>query len=233
MGPGLRIAYFTAISDILEDIQDKYPQLEDSLDLPQSTSQKRKILSEFYCPGCSYPENNLSTPHSSGVDSDEMSVMSIFSDEPANYINIPGDAAGTNPSALETSTMTQLESDEVMSVDSGDVHVSFSPIYLEEFEELLDLLPPASNQDVALEIALDPFQLYGNMEHDFGVDDETLLIDEDGSDAGRSSAHRKKLHYSASRDNLGASWAMVGPKPRATAKKASKVSKNFWARANS
>lgn len=231
-GPGPRVAYFTAMADISDDIQAKYPELKSALELPQCSSRKRTLDSELYCRECAYPEENA-TQHSNGDGSDEVSVMSISSaseynslfDSSPNLNALESTSADGHPPDLQLSDMIQSDSDELMSTDSGNAHLSFSPIDQEEFEDILELLPP-TNAEHALEMALDPYQFYNNSDHEFGVNDETLSIDEEGMDednTGRSSAHRKNLHYNVPREKLPGSWVMVRSKPKDTTKNLSKV----------
>jgi hypothetical protein len=229
-GPGPRVAYFTPMSDISDDIQEKCPELKSALDLPQCSSRERTILSELYCPECAHPEDNV-TPHSSGDGSDEMSIMSISSDndgsiDSANINELGNDSTDRNPPDLQPSDMIQSDSDELMSMDSGDAYRSFSPIDQEEFDELLDLLP-ASEDEVALQMALDPYLFYDNLNHNLGVNDETLSIDEDDTleddFPGRSFAHKKKVQYSVPREKFLGSWVMVHAKPKYAAKGPSKL----------
>jgi hypothetical protein len=221
-GPGPRVAYFTAMADISDDIQAKYPELQSALELPQCSSRKRTLDSEFYCHECACPEENA-TPHSNSDGSDEVSVMSISS--ASEYNTLERTSTDGNPPDLQLSDMIQSDSDELMSTYSGDAHLSFSPIDQEEFEDLLELLPPATNAELALEMALDPYQFYEQSDHEFGVNDETLSIDEDDveeDNTGRSSAH-KNLRYTIPKERLPGSWVMVRSKPKDTTKNPTKM----------
>lgn len=212
-GSGPRIAYFTAMSDISKDIQERCPQLKSPLALPQFSSRERTILTELYCPECAYLEGNA-TSHSTGDVSEEMSLMSISSPSEFNSLLDEHNSTDRNPPDLQRSDVIPSDNDELISTDSGDASHSFSPIDQDEFEELLDLLPPATNDEHALEMALDPYQYYNNLDTDFGVNDETLSIDEDDNDGDddiptRSFARKKKLRYSVPREKFSGSWVMV------------------------
>jgi hypothetical protein len=233
-GSGPRVAYFTAMSDIADDIQARCPELKSVLDIPQRSSRERAIGCELYCPKCAFPETNV-TPYSSSDESGEMSIMSISSVNASNneFSNSPNIRAlenissEGNPPDLQLSDIIQSDSDELMSIDSEDASKSFSPIDQDEFEELLDLLPPTSEEEVALQMALGPYQFYDNLDGDFAFNDETLSIDEDDNQEddvpGRSSAHKKKLHHSVPHEKFPDSWVMVRAKPKGATKGSSKL----------
>jgi hypothetical protein len=210
------------MSDISKDIQERCPQLKSPLALPQCSSRERAILTELYCPECAYPEGNA-TSHSIGDISEEMSVMSISSPIEYNSLSDEHNSTDRNPPDLQRSDVVPSDNDELISTDSGDASLSFSPIDQDEFEELLDLLPPATNDELALEMALDPYQYYNNLDPDIGVNDETLSIDEDYNDSddaipARSCTRKKKLRYSIPSEKLSGSWVMVRARPKDTTK---------------
>lgn len=226
-GPGPRFAYFTTMSDILDDIKEKCSRLKGPLGLPQSSTQERCIVSELRCPACAHPESNPSTPKSGDFDSDKMSVISAFSaDELNQEANDAEEVTAREPNRdlprLETSGTTLSDQDEIMSIDSESAEPSFSPIDDREFGYLIGLIPSASSQnEVDLEMSLEQFQYYDNEGEDFGTNDEALSIDEDGNEeyemdfSGRSCAHKKKPRLGTSRERLLNSWVMVPAKPRA------------------
>lgn len=224
-GSGPRIAYFTAMSDISIDIQEKCPQLKSPLELPQFSSQDRTILTELYCPECVYPEDNATQP-SIGDVSEEMSLMSLSS--PSESYSLFEECMSTNMDLpdLQRSDFVLSDNDVLISTDSGDASNSFSLMDQDEFEELLDLLPPATDGQHAPEMELDPYQYYSNMganfadnNANFAVNNETLSISGDDSDSDdniptRSFAHRKSLRYSVPREKFSGSWVMVHARSR-------------------
>jgi len=211
-GPGPRVAYFTAMADISEDIQAKCPELQTALELPQHISRKRDIRNELYCPKCANPEEN-DTPQSS---SDAMSIMSISS---ASEFNSPFDPSPNinplevdeNPPDLQLSDVMQSDSGDFMSIDSADAQTSLPPIDDEELEELMDVLPPALRAEAEL-MRFDLDQFDGHSEYELGGYDETLLIDDEDDIPARSFATKKTLRSVISHEHLPDSWVMVQAK---------------------
>lgn len=228
-GPGPRVAYFTAISDISEDIKEKYPQLTSTLELPQRCNRERSLASELYCPECAHPEENP-TPHSSGDGSDEMSMMSVSSpselnslfDDPSDINPLEHNSTDGNPPDLQDSDMISSDSDERMSTNSRDAQVSFSPMNQQAFGEEIDQFYVVPNDQFALEMD----QFHDDSDYEFTVNGRPLSIYEDDSeedDIARSSAYKKTLHYSVPYNKVPSSWVMVHSKPKATTKRLSRV----------
>ncbi|PMD58644.1 uncharacterized protein K444DRAFT_724152 [Hyaloscypha bicolor E] len=228
-GPGPRVAYFTAISDISEDIKEKCPQLTSTLELPQRCNRERSLASELYCPECAHPVENP-TLHSSGDGSDEMSMMSVSSpsefnslfDDPSDINPLEHNSTDGNPPDLQDSDMISSDSDERMSTNSRDAQVSFSPMNQQAFGEEIDQSYVVPNDQFAL--GMDQF--HDDSDYEFTVNGRPLSILEDDSeedDIARSSAYKKTLHYSVPYNKVPSSWVMVHSKPKATTKRLSKV----------
>jgi hypothetical protein len=200
------------MADISEDIQAKCPELQTALELPQHSSRKRDIRSELYCPKCANPEEN-DTPQSG---SDAMSIMSISSTSEFNSSfdpspNINSLEVDENPPDLQLSDVMQSDSDDFMSIDSGDAQTSLPPIDDEELEELIDVLPPALRAEAEL-MRFDLDQFDGHSEYELGGYDETLLIDDEDDIPARSFATKKTLRSVISHEHLPDSWVMVQAK---------------------
>ncbi|PMD42144.1 hypothetical protein L207DRAFT_631982 [Hyaloscypha variabilis F] len=228
-GPGPRVAYFTTVSDISEDIKEKCPQLTSTLELPQSCNRVRYLASELYCLECAHPEENA-TPHSSGEGSDEMSMMSVSSpsefnslfDDSSDINPLEHHSTDGNPPDLQDSDMISSDSDERMSTNSRDAQVSFSPMNLQEVGEEIDQFYDVTNDQFALEMG----QFHDDSDYEFTVNDRPLSIHEDDSeedDIGRSSTYKKIMHYSLPHNKVPSSWVMVHSKPKATTKTLSKA----------
>jgi hypothetical protein len=228
-GAGPRVAYFTAISDISEDIKEKCPQLTSTLELPQRCSRKRSPPSELYCPKCAHLEENT-TPHSSGDESDEMSMMSVSSasefnrllDDSCDINPLEHTSTDGNPPDLQDSDMISSDSDVRMSTTSRDSQLSFSPMNQQAFDEEIDQFYVVVND----QFALDMDHFHGDSDYEVTVNDRPLSLHEDDSeedDIGRSSAYKKILHSSIPHNKVPSSWVMVHSKPKATTKRLSQV----------
>jgi len=164
-GDGPRTVYFTSMADVSDDILEKYPQLREPLRLPQSCSREREIEAELFCPECRSEVEDVGS-------SDGISVMSL-----GEIIS------GEDYAGLERSTTTQSDTNSSMSFETDNPIVSYSPIDREGFDNLSDLLPSTADVDIALATALDPFQYYGNLDHNTGINDENLSLDCENSDS--------------------------------------------------
>jgi len=106
-----------------------------------------------------------------------------------------------NPLDLQLSDMIQSDSNDFMSIDSGDTQTSLPPINDKELEELIDVLPPVLRIEAEL-IRFDLDQFDGHSEYELGGYDETLLINDEDDIPARSFTTKKTLRSIISHEHL-------------------------------